>query len=187
MKSTLPPEKQEELARMLNHIAETDRGFIPEPAYIPIHQIVPWPTVEVGLLNNQGELLLHYRHFPEWPGKWSDTQGWYTPGGYILNNETLEESCKRHLKKDGVSGDIEFIGTCGVIKFKPGQHPFSCPISILCICLPKGEIKFINKEGEKLEFHKQSVTSPIPRQEEIQELFFSWRDNNVDIWSARDF
>src|SRR3989338_7645672 len=45
--SSLLPEEQAELGRLLGIVVEQDKGFIPDSAYRLIHKLVPWPVVEV--------------------------------------------------------------------------------------------------------------------------------------------
>jgi len=150
-----------------------NRGFIPDQeSFELMHQIVPWPAVEVGVFNSRGELLLHHRHFTEWPGEWANIEGWYVPGGYMKIGGDLEYWCRHHMEKDGVLSPIRFVETCGVIKWKPGEHSFSNPVSIACACVLEGDLKLRAGEESHFKFTDVVVESPIPHHTELQEMLF---------------
>ena len=71
MTTALSPEEQAELARLLTAVAKQDNGFIPDPAYRPIRQLIPWPAVEVLIYDDAGRFLLSYRD--------DDFKGWHIP------------------------------------------------------------------------------------------------------------
>lgn len=166
----------EQLKTALREIV-ADNGFVPDQeAFELFHKIVPWPAVEVGVFKPDGELLLHHRHFKEWPGEFGKIHGWYVPGGYIKPGKTLAEWCRHHLEKDGVVADVQFVGTCGVIQWMPGEHPFSNLISLACVCLLRGELKTLEGEEENFRFFGNVVDSPVPHHTELQRQFFTWRN-----------
>jgi ADP-ribose pyrophosphatase YjhB (NUDIX family) len=161
------------------------KGWIPDQESLELmHKICPWPAVEVALVNDQGELLLHHRAFTEWPGKFGEVVGWYLPGGYMKPDGTMEEWCKKHLEKDGVLAEIKIIDTAGVIKWAEGEHPFGYPISILCICRLKGGISFRDVGGAWVEqvdnfrWTNKVVQTDVPNHTKLQEIFFYWLGRN---------
>lgn len=160
-----------------------NQGWIPDQeTFDLVQQIVPWPAVEVCLVNDHGELLLHYRHFKEWSGRYGKIQGWYIPGGFVKVGGTIEEWCQKHIAKDGVRAEIKFLGTCGVIKWAPGEHPTGCPISIACVCKLKGEISFRSGTEENFQFVNDAVLTDVPNHTELQEMFFQWRNQNTHLF-----
>ncbi|MDO8729547.1 MAG: hypothetical protein Q7K26_06765 [bacterium] len=167
-----------EFKNAIKEIASDPEKSIPDQeAFELIHQIVPWPAAEVGVFNSDGELLLHHRHFKEWPGEWAHINGWYIPGGYMKPGGSLEDWCHTHLRKDGMLSPVHFLETCGVIKWMPGEHPFSNLISIACVCmLEKDTLEFRPGEENRFRFFNKAVDSPVPHHTELQEMFFKWRD-----------
>lgn len=67
--------------------------MIPPDQYMKIKEQMPLPCVDL-LVIHEGRLLLLLRNNE--PGK----DLWFTPGGRILRNETLEEAVKRVLEKE---------------------------------------------------------------------------------------
>ncbi|MBW1669568.1 MAG: NUDIX domain-containing protein [Deltaproteobacteria bacterium] len=70
-----------------------DQRWIEEPMYTKIKQLMPLPCVDL-LVTNKGSLLLTLRNNE--PGK----DLWFTPGGRIFKDETLEEAVKRVLSME---------------------------------------------------------------------------------------
>ena len=68
-------------------------GWIDEPLYSKIKQVMPLPCVDL-LIVNKGRLLLMKR--TNTPGKGL----WFTPGGRIYKGESLETTVKRVLKEE---------------------------------------------------------------------------------------
>lgn len=160
-----------------------DGGFIPDQESFDLFQkIVPWPAVEVCVLNSEGKLLLQNRHYTEWPGEWSKIHDWYIPGGFMKTEDTFEESCKKHIVKDGIFGEIELIGICGALKWAEGEHPTSLLISIVCACRLKGEISFRPGTEKDFRFVGEVVPTTVPNHTKLQEIFFKWRDENLNLF-----
>ena len=68
-------------------------GWIPESFYTKIKQHMPLPCVDL-LVTYNGQLLLMKR-------KNSPAKGlWFTPGGRILKNESIENAVKRVLQEE---------------------------------------------------------------------------------------
>jgi GDP-mannose mannosyl hydrolase len=67
--------------------------MIPQDQYQKIKEQMPLPCVDL-LVIHEGRLLLMLRNNE--PGK----DLWFTPGGRILKDETLDESVKRVLQKE---------------------------------------------------------------------------------------
>lgn len=160
-----------------------NNGFIPDQeSFDLVQKIVPWPAVEVCLVDHGGRLLLHYREFTEWPDEWGKISGWYLPGGYMKTGKTMEEWCRIHLKKDGVEADFHFLGTAGVLKWAPGEHPIGFPISILCVCLTTSEVRFREGDEGKFMWTEQTIPTDVPNHTKLQDMFFSWRAGNRKLF-----
>lgn len=182
-KQEMPAETLERLKDGLRIISRNE-GWIPDQeAFDLFQQIVPWPAVEVCLVNDHGELLLHHRHFKEWPGEYGKIHDWYIPGGFVKVGGTIEEWCQKHIAKDGVTAEIEFLDVCGVIKRAPGEHPTGFPISIACVCKLKGEISFRSGTEENFRFVDETVPTAVPNHTKLQNMFFQWRDRNTHLFS----
>src|SRR3989344_3147469 len=103
------------------------------------------PATEVAVVKG-GRVLLQYREFTEWPGRFGTIKGRYLPGGYLRQPDGLAMTCLAHIRKDlateytraGIVFDPEFeIGEPLVIgqkKWMPGEHPTGCPLSLVCVC-----------------------------------------------------
>lgn len=168
----------EALKDALREIAADPKFFIPDQeSFELLHKIVPVPATEVGIFNRKGELLLHHRHFHDWPGEFGKIHDWYIPGGYMRPGGTFQDYCSEHIKKDGVLSPIRFVGTCGAIKWMPGEHPFSNLVSIACACLLE-EKGLRVKPGmeESFKFFARVVPTAVPRHTEVQEMLFRWRN-----------
>ena len=132
MSTSLSLEEQAELARLLTAVANQDKGFIPDPAYRPIHQLIPWPAVEVLIYDDAGRFLLAYRD--------DDFKGWHIPGGNMKVNESYQAACDRHVRKDKIADavtDLKFIATHTWLN---GEHLHGYPVSLIIACRAVGEI-----------------------------------------------
>jgi len=69
------------------------QGWIQELLYTKIKALTPIPTVDL-LVTHKDKLLLMLRNNP--PAK----DQWFTPGGRIFKDETLEEAVKRVLHEE---------------------------------------------------------------------------------------
>ena len=69
------------------------KGWIDEPLYNRIKEIMPIPTVDL-LVTHRGRLLLMLRNNE--PAK----DQWFTPGGRILRRETIDETVRRVLQEE---------------------------------------------------------------------------------------
>jgi hypothetical protein len=162
----------------------SNNGWIPDQeSFDLLQQIVPWPATEVCLVNDRGELLLQKRHFKEWPGEWGAIDDWYIPGGYMKTAGTIQEWCRRHLKKDGITADFEYIGEpIGVHKWAPGEHPIGFPLSVLCVCRLKGEIAIPYGSEHLYRFVDEVVATTVPAHTRLQEMYFRWRNHNLHLF-----
>ena len=68
-------------------------GWIDEPLYTKIREVMPIPCVDL-LVTHNDRLLLMLRNND--PGKGV----WFTPGSRILHGETIEETVKRTLTEE---------------------------------------------------------------------------------------
>jgi len=160
-------------------------GFIPDQESFNLFmQILKGTAVEVCAVNDRGELLLQYRHFSEWPGKWAETKTWYIPGGLARTKDlSIGEECRVNLEKDGVLNDIEYIETCYTFPWKHGEHPFGWIfVSNLCVCRVMGELKLRNGMEGQFKFVDEVVESDVPHHTEFQQEFFKWRDRNLHLF-----
>lgn len=100
----------------------------------------------------------------------------------MKTGKTMEEWCRIHLKKDGVEADFHFLGTAGVIKWAPGEHPIGFPISILCVCLTTSEVRFREGDEGKFMWTEQTIPTDVPNHTKLQDMFFSWRAGNRKLF-----
>ncbi len=160
-------------------------GRIPDQeSFDLVQQVVPWPATEVCLVNHQGELLLHRREFSEWKGAFGEIHDWYIPGGYMKTHGSIEDWCRHHLSKDGVSASFDFLGEfAGVLKWASGEHPVGFPLSINCVCRLKGKVAFRSGTENDFMFVDKTVPTAVPNHTRLQELFFRWRDQNLHLFN----
>ncbi len=71
----------------------SDIGWIDEPLYLKIKQVMPLPCVDL-LIVNKGRLLLMKRTNTPAKGLW------FTPGGRIYKGESLQAAVNRVLKEE---------------------------------------------------------------------------------------
>ncbi len=170
------------LAQELQAVLGNNRFWPDEKTFQLSHQIMPIPATEVAVVQN-GKLLLQYRLFDEWPIPYNNP-GWYIPGGYVPWGASLEEACAVHLRKD-LAGEQKRTGisqypntiklgppvVIGEKKWMPGEHPFGCPVSLICVCeLIEGTIV----ETDWLKWSDQTVPTQVPHHQKFQDMVFAW-------------
>lgn len=160
-----------------------------------INEIVPLAATEVALVKD-GKLLLQYRLYDEWPEPYNKP-GWYIPGGYCFWPQDLKRTCLTHLLKDlqgeykrtGVECNLDAIQIAepvviGVKKWMPGEHPFGCPISMICVCeLLAGSII---EETEWLKWSGETVATDVPWHRSFQDTvhFYLSSPPEMQRWLA---
>ena len=132
MPTSLTVPEQTELARLLGVVANEDKGFIPDPAYRPMHKLVPWPAVEVLIHDENGRFVLIYRD--------DEFKGWHIPGGYMKPNESYQTACNRHVRKERIAEAVADLKLIATHVWLAGEHPYSYPISLIIACKAVGEI-----------------------------------------------
>lgn len=173
-------EEKGALKSLLNKVREENRWWPDDDTLQLVHQILPVPATEVAVVK-EGKLLLQHRTFEEWPAPYN-RPGWYIPGGYVPWDVDLQEACNRHLRKD-LRGEYRRVGNTtdvdevflskpviiGVEKWMPGEHPFGCPVSLVCVCrLIAGNIA----ETDWLRFVDTPVPTDVPHHFSFQEMVF---------------
>ncbi len=131
-KTSLTITEQTELARLLGIVTNEDEGFIPDPAYRPMHKLVPWPAVEVLIYDENGRFILTYRD--------DDFKGWHIPGGYMKPNESYQDACDRNVRKEKIANAVTNLQLIATHVWLEGEHPYSYPISLIIACKAVGEI-----------------------------------------------
>ena len=143
-----------------------------------INSIIPWAATEVAVVKN-GKLLLQYRLFSEWPAPYNKPD-WYIPGGHCFWPEDLKKTCLIHFLKD-LQGEYKRAGiefdlnssiqlaepvVIDIKKWMPGDHPFGCPISMICVCqLLAGDIV----ETEWLKWSDKTIPTDVPWHRSFQD------------------
>lgn len=132
----MTPERARLLAKLLTEVYEEDKGFIPEPAYIPFHKLCSWGAAELLVVRKNGqEVLLRYRSDYPW-------NGWHIIGGYIRPFESISAFADRAIRE-------EEAGLTGVTNFKQIaiakwlDHPtgfLRFPFCALFVCEPVGDV-----------------------------------------------
>lgn len=125
----LTPDEAKELGRLLDKVAALERAGrkfpIPEPAFEPMHRVVPYPAIDMVTLDNKGRVLMVKRNDKYF-------RGWELVGGYGHWSESLGAWCKRLARRD-VGADVELVGFTGIHKWMPGEHPHGAPISLVAL------------------------------------------------------
>ena len=88
----------------------TEPGWIPEPLYTTIKQHMPIPCIDL-LVTHNGRLLLMKRTNRPAKGKW------FTPGGRIMKNESIEYAVMRVLVEETGLTPLS-ITQCGAMSHK---------------------------------------------------------------------
>jgi hypothetical protein len=143
-----------------------------------------------------GKLLLQYRTFEEWPAPYNKP-GWYIPGGYVFWPQSMKETCLTHIRKDlrgeyrrtSIEFDLNSIDinepvVIGAKKWMPGEHPFGCPISIICVCeLTGGEIV----ETDWLKWSGRTIPTVVPWHRSLQDVVFHYLRSTPEqkAWLAK--
>jgi len=147
------------------------RRYWPDQETFDLNQkLNPVPATEVAVVRG-GRVLLHYREFTEWPGQFGTIKGWYIPGGYLRQPDSLAMTSLGHIRKD-VEGEYKRAGiefnlnsvelgeplVIGQKKWMPGEHPTGCPLSLVCVCeLIAGDIV----ETERLRWFAEPVDTNV--------------------------
>lgn len=136
----LTKDEARELGRLLRVVVEDARQGIPYPIpeliYESLHELVPYPAIDMVLLDDQDRVL--------WV--WRDDKyfcGFELVGGYGHWQESFPEWCERLARRD-VGARVEFIGFTQNHKWKNckhgGQHPHGAPISLVAVCRLAGPV-----------------------------------------------
>ncbi|HEY4495905.1 MAG TPA: NUDIX domain-containing protein [Candidatus Paceibacterota bacterium] len=152
MPTSLTIAEQTELTRLLGIVANKDGGFIPDPAYRPMHKLVPWPAVEVLIHNENGRFVLTYRD--------DEFKGWHIPGGYMKPNESYQGACNRHVRKEKIAEAVTNLQLIATHVWRAGEHPYSYPISLIIACKAVGEVA----ERDDLKWFEEIPQDIIPQQ-----------------------
>lgn len=167
MSTSLSTGEQMELARLLGVVAEKDEGFIPDSAYRLVHKLVPWPAVEVLIYDEDGKFILTYRD--------DEFKGWHIPGGYMKPNESCQEACDRHVRKERIAEAVTDLKLIAIHVWLAGEHPFSYPISLIIACKAVGEIV----ERDDLKWFRRIPKDTIPENHpSYLAHFLEWREGN---------
>lgn len=163
------------LLELLTAVRNNRRFWPDEATFQMVHQILPVPATEVAVVQG-GKLLLQYRTFAEWPEPYNKP-GWYIPGGYVPWSVSLDESCNRHLAKDlkgkhtGPVPTLSLPTVIAVKKWMPDEHPFGCPVSLVCVCeLLEGDIP----ETDTLTWASCPIETDVPHHHTFQKMVFAW-------------
>lgn len=172
------PDESNALTTALERVLAENRFWPEQVHHNLINQIVPLAATEVAVVKD-GKLLLQYRLFDEWPEPYNKP-GWYIPGGYCFWPENMHKTCVTHLQKDlrgeykrvGIEFDLNSIQLAEPVvvaekKWMPGEHPFGCPISMICVCeLLAGDIV----ETEWLKWTNTTVATDVPWHRVFQDV-----------------
>lgn len=179
---------RETLARGLQRVLQENRFWPDEETMGLAHSILPVPATEVAVVRKgrRGwELLVQYREFSKEPAWGPDAaDGWYLPGGYIPWAANIHTSCTQHLRKDLRNEHARLLLTIdsnmihlsepiviGEKKWMPGEHPFGCPLSLICVCeIAEGEIG----ETDWLKWTREPISTSVPHHEAFQKFVFAW-------------
>ncbi|MEK7195614.1 MAG: NUDIX hydrolase [Patescibacteria group bacterium] len=86
------------------------------------------------LVEKDGKVFLVHRVDEHW-------NGWHIPGGYIpCNAQSIDDAYNRVVKRE-LGYKVHLKKILEVYKWKPGEHRYGFPTSIVCVCEPLGEIK----------------------------------------------
>ena len=161
-KTSLTPDEQAELARLLTKVGQDDGGYLPNDAYLALHKIIVRPTVEIFVYDQTGRFVLTHRD--------DDFHGWHTPGGDILPNETIEEAVTRHVRKERITEAVRDIQFIAVHPWLRGEHPFSFPLSQIIACQAVDQVI----EREDMRWFRESPPDLIQEQPASFIRHFQW-------------
>jgi len=159
--TSLTVAEQTELARLLEVVAEKDGGFIPDLAYRPMHKLVPWPAVEVLIYTDLIDVRC-YEHYAKILLSWRDDEfrGWHIPGGYMKPNESYQDACNRHVRKEKIAEAVTNLQLIATHVWLASEHPFGYPISLIIACKAVGQIV----ERDDLKWFEEMPEDVIPQQ-----------------------
>jgi hypothetical protein len=178
------PADEAELNRLMELVLNR-RRFWPGQRSFDLNQLLnAVPSTEVAVVNVQDQkLLAKWRNFEEWP-KSHRVAGWYLLGGFMVQSAAVHESCLGHLRKDlraeykrlDIAFDTASITiseplVIGVRKWKPGEHPTGCPLSMTCVVeLTGGSIV----ETDRLKWTDEPIPTDVPCHFDLQQQVFHY-------------
>lgn len=127
------PERVGGFLRDLREIA-ANNNYLPEGTFEAFHAAHgSMAAVEVAVEKDKKIFLVH-RTDERW-------NGWHIPGGYIQSqDESVEAACNRVAERE-IGCRVRLKRILEVYKWKPGNHPYGYPTSIVCVCEPLSEIE----------------------------------------------
>ncbi|MEK7193250.1 MAG: NUDIX domain-containing protein [Patescibacteria group bacterium] len=149
---------------------EEDSGFWPtQKSFELVHSIEPSFAAELIILrkNDEGEneillTIYHNRkaHYLDFEGKW------HAPGGWVkCGDEDFNDACERIAERE-LTCNVNFIRKLGDYWWKPEEHPYGRPLSLLMLCEVEGavdihgECKFFpvkNLPENTIEVHRKFI------------------------------
>lgn len=184
------PKESDGLTKALERVLAENRFWPEQIHHNLINQIIPLAATEVAIVQG-GKLLMQYRLFDEWPAPYNKAGCYIMGGGYCFWPEDLHRTCLIHLLKDLCSEykrvDIEFNTDSVVIseptilsidKWLPGEHPFGCPLSILCVCeLLEGDVI----ETDWLKWSTKPIETDVPLHYMLQKKVHFWLNSSPEM------
>lgn len=154
----LNPEETKQLVALLK---KTEWPLAPEVFHSFMGKIVSIP-IELGVFNEDGEILLIYRD--DW-----EFRGWHLPGTVLRDNESVSDAIARLIRSE-VGVDVTNPVSIGWFESGRDIHPTRHEISLLHTCFLKegysGKGKFFsstNLPEDTLEHHKTIVSKMLGR------------------------
>ena len=161
--TSLSVEEQDVLKQLLLRIADDDNAFLPETTFRAFHKLVPWPAVEVLIHDHRGRFVLTYRD--------DDFTGWHIPGGFMRINETFQEACDRHVRKENVATAVTDLRLIASHTWLKGEHPYGHNISQIIACRAVGKVI----ESELVRWYDDIPTGVIREQHpQFLRYFKTW-------------
>lgn len=145
----MTPHKARLLGKLLDEVAKRVRQRvkypIPEEAFEPLHRVVPYPAIDMVILDRKERMLMVKRDDKYF-------KGWELVGGYgHWYEKSLSEWCNRLSKRD-IGARVKLLGFTGIHKWRPGEHAHGAPISMVAVCRLRGKV---TKNTEKVRFFER--------------------------------
>lgn len=165
----------ERIARFREDLKDIGRNnhFLPDGTFKDFHGAHGSQTAVEVLVEKDDRVFLVHRVDEDW-------NGWHIPGGYIQSKaESIADACNRVAEREFGSA-VRFKHMLHVYKWKPGEHPYGFPTSIVCLCEPLGKIQ----ETETARFFDNAPDGFLaPCHKQFVELYFNWRLCQEFVWS----
>jgi ADP-ribose pyrophosphatase YjhB (NUDIX family) len=167
------PERASLLATLLREMRKQNGDYIPEEAWLEVHQTFSLPYIELVIprwANGKWEVFLTRRPHDDsyWPSMW------HLPGGIWRTTKSQTMACQSIASRE-LGTRVTNIKEVMTHKWK--THPYGRPISHVCVCRPKGRLRRAADRGYFERLPKPFIREQI---EFVEKCIHYLRENSAE-------